>query len=270
MAFDPRPIGVFDSGVGGLSVVRAIVEAMPFESIVYLGDTARLPYGTKSRETVIRYARRAARVLAERDVKMVVVACNTASAVALGALSDLLAPVPVVGVVEPGARAAVATGARRILVLATEGTVRGGAYERAIARIRPEASVASVACPLFVGLAEEGWTDGQVPRLVAEAYVAPHRTPPPEAVVLGCTHFPLLADAIAEACGSKAVLVDSAATTAAQVKARLRAREAEAPIGPPGRIELFATDGVDRFARVGGRFLGRPIDPTDVQLVNLP
>ncbi len=267
---DPRPIGVFDSGVGGLSVVRALRAALPAESIVYLGDTARLPYGTKSPETVRRYARAAARALVARDVKMVVVACNTASAVALGDLERALAPLPVVGVVEPGARAAVATGARRIVVLGTEGTIRGGAYERAIGRIAPSVEVAGVACPLFVGLAEEGWTDGEIPRLVARHYLAEHLERRPGAVVLGCTHFPLLEGVVAEVVGPNVALVDSARTTAAEVSRRLTALGATAPPGGRRTLEFLATDGIDRFVRVGARFLGRPIAREAVRVVDLP
>ncbi|RMG98726.1 MAG: glutamate racemase [Deltaproteobacteria bacterium] len=267
---DPRPIGVFDSGVGGLSVVAALEAALPAESIVYLGDTARLPYGTKSPQTVERYALSAARALVAEGVKMVVIACNTASAVALDAVRRALAPVPVVGVVEPGAAAAVATGARRVLVLATEGTIRGGAYERAIAHMAPDVEVVGVACPLFVALAEEGWTCGEIPVQIARHYLQAHLSPRPDAIVLGCTHFPLLSGVVAEVAGPAVRLVDSAETTARRISAELHATGLAAARRGSGGLVLLATDGAERFARVGSRFLARPIGARDVRIVNLP
>ena len=265
-----RPIGVFDSGIGGLTVLRAIQTLLPEERFVYLGDTARLPYGAKSPETVTRYATQATRALMRYDVKMVVIACNTASAVALPVVRAALDPVPVAGVVEPGARAAVAASATgRIGVLATEGTVRGGAYVRAIHALRPTAHVAQAACPLFVALAEEGWTGGDVPRLAAERYVRPLTGQDGvDTLVLGCTHFPLLAEAIATAAGAGIMLVDSAATTAIEVQASLSARGLLRAGG--GRaVKFLATDAPERFARVGAAFLGQEIDPADVELIDL-
>jgi len=267
---DNRQIGIFDSGVGGLTVMAAIARLLPQERIVYLGDTARLPYGTKSAETISRYAVQATRALMRFDVKLIVVACNTASSVALPVLTAALAPVPVIGVVEPGARAAVAaTQSGRIAVIATEGTVRGGAYVRAIHALNPEMKVEQKACPLFVALAEEGWTEGDVPERAAEIYLA-HlfgRADAPDTLVLGCTHFPLLADAIALA-AKGATLVDSAETTAAEVARLLderglrRAGAAEAPV-------FLATDAAERFARVGSGFLGRTIETEQVELIDL-
>jgi glutamate racemase len=264
------PIGVFDSGIGGLTVLRAIQSALPNERFVYLGDTARLPYGAKSAETVTRYATQATRALMRYDVKMVVVACNTASAVALPVVRAALDPVPVLGVVEPGARAAVAASrSGRIGVLATEGTVRGGAYARAIHALKPSAHVAQAACPLFVALAEEGWTEGEVPRLAAERYIRPLiAAPGVDTLVLGCTHFPLLAGAIAAAAGPGVTLVDSAETTAIEVKAALSARGLlRASVG--GGVKFLATDAAERFARVGSAFLGQPIDAGGVETIDL-
>ena len=267
---DNRQIGIFDSGVGGLTVMAAIAKHLPDERLVYLGDTARLPYGTKSAETISRYAVQATRALMRFDVKLIVVACNTASAVALPVLTAALSPVPVIGVVEPGARAAIAaTQNGRIAVIATEGTVRGGAYLRAIHALRPEAKVEQKACPLFVALAEEGWTEGDVPERAAEIYLS-HlfgRADSPDTLVLGCTHFPLLADAIAHAAGG-AVLVDSAETTAAEVAQLLETRGLRR-VGAEEPAIFLATDAAERFARVGSGFLGRTIETAQVEIVDL-
>ena len=269
------PIGVFDSGVGGLTVLRALLERLPAEDFVYLGDTARLPYGTKSPGSIRQYSLQAARMLHERGVKCLVVACNTASAIALGALTDQFAPVPVLGVLEPGADAACrATHNQRIAVLATESTVRGGAYQAAIARRLPQAVVTARACPLFVALAEEGWTDGPVVEAVIHRYLddlfvegaaAAH----PDTLLLGCTHFPVLAPSLGQALGRDITIVDSAATTAQSLVEVLRARGlARQPVGA-GTVRLLATDGAERFARIGGVFLGRPLTPADVEIVDL-
>jgi glutamate racemase len=260
-------IGVFDSGVGGLTVLRALRRELPGERFVYLGDTARLPYGTKSAASVVRYAEQAADALVARGLRCLVVACNTATAVALDDLARRYAPLPVVGVIEPGARAAcAATRSGHIAVLATEGTVRAGAYERAIRALRPEAAVASVACPLFVALAEEGWTEGEVVDLVAHRYLDALRTERPDVLLLGCTHFPVLAGAIAAAAGPGVAIVDSAATTAAAVRAMLGD---DARTTGTGGMRLLATDGAARFARVGTAFLGEPIGAGDVEIVDL-
>jgi glutamate racemase len=271
-----RPIGVFDSGVGGLTVLRALQERLPHESFVYLGDTARLPYGTKSPETVARYARQAARVLVDRDVKLLVVACNTASAVAVEALRAELEPLPVVGVIEPGAVAACAASTRgRIVVIATEGTVRGGAYERAIAARRSDARVTARPCPLFVALAEEGWVDGPVPEAVARAYLDDlvGDEADNDCLVLGCTHFPVLASVIRRVVGSRIAIVDSARTTADAVARRLVAEDLLTPAAAGGasgsQTVLLATDGRERFARVGARFLGIELASHEVDLVDL-
>jgi glutamate racemase len=267
-----RPIGIFDSGMGGLTVMRALMAKLPNEHFVYLGDTARLPYGTKSADTVSRYAVQAAGALMRRRVKLIVVACNTASAVALPSLEKALAPVPVVGVVEPGARAAVAAaGGGTIAVIATEGTVKGGAYVRAIHAIAPETNVIQQACPLLVPLAEEGLIDGEIAELMAERYLSPlFADAPPSALVLGCTHFPVLAPTLTKVIARLAgpvTLVDSAATTADAVAQLLSERKLmrETPSSEPHAF--LATDAPERFARVGAIFLGRA--PGDVELVDL-
>lgn len=262
-------IGVFDSGVGGLTVLRALRRELPGERFVYLGDTARLPYGTKSAGSVIRYAEQAADALVARGVRCLVVACNTATAVALEDLARRYSPLPVIGVIEPGARAAcAATKSGSVAVLATEGTVRAGAYERAIRALQPGARVASAACPLFVALAEEGWTEGEVVTLIARRYLEPllASAAPPDVLLLGCTHFPVLAPALGNVAGEGIAIVDSAATTAAAVRAMLGA---DARVQGTGSVRLLATDDAARFARVGSAFLGEPIDVRDVEVVDL-
>jgi glutamate racemase len=269
------PIGVFDSGVGGLTVLRAIRAALPRESAVYLGDTARVPYGTKSRDSVLRYSLQASHQLVERGIKLLVVACNTASALSLPELRAELAPLPVLGVVEPGAEAAVAaSAAQRHLVLATEATVGQRAYTRAIRALAPRAEVEELACSLFVALAEEGWTDGAVASAAARAYLGPVTARPSgerhDTVILGCTHFPLLADAIRAELGPGPSIVDSATATARSVAALLE-RDALAATSRTSRgdLRLLVTDGAARFARLGSRFLGETLAVSDVEVVDL-
>jgi len=268
-----RPIGVFDSGMGGLTVMRALMERLPQESFVYLGDTARLPYGSKSADTVKRYAVQCARALMRHDIKLLVVACNTASATSLPALKEALSPTPVVGVIEPGAEAAVAAApSGRIAVIATEGTVKGGAYQRAIHARNPSASVTQQPCPLFVALAEEGLTNGPIAELVAKRYLDPLLATgraQPECLVLGCTHFPALKDVIAQIAGPGVRLVDSAATTAAAVEALLHQNGLAASSKTPAAPRFLATDAPERFARVGEIFLGRKIPADAVDQVDL-
>jgi len=271
---DARPIGLFDSGVGGLTVLDAVARRLPSENLLYLGDTARLPYGTKSSETVRRYARKAAEFLAAHDVKALVVACNTASALALDVIEEVV-PVPVVGVVGPGARAAVDEARRleresgtasSIAVLATEATVASDAYGRAVRALDSAREVLSTACPLFVPLAEEGWIDNDVARAAAEHYLAPVRASRARVVILGCTHYPLLRVTIARALAPGTVLVDSAESVAAALGERLprAARRAE---GGAGETHLLVTDASERFTRLAGRFLGR--EAARLELVDL-
>lgn len=263
------PIGVFDSGVGGLTVLRALMAALPHEDFRYLGDTARLPYGTKSPGTVARYSVRAAEGLVERGIKALVVACNTASATALPALRERFPDLPVIGVIEPGARAACeASASGRIAVLATEGTVQGGAYERAIHAIRSDAHVTQVACQIFVALAEEGWSEGAAVDAVTERYLA-HLDARVDTVVLGCTHFPLLAAAIGRQLGVTRRVVDSAATTARATAALLAEHSLATDRSQGGSLQLLATDSPERFARVGARFLGASIAARAVEAIDL-
>jgi glutamate racemase len=273
-----RPIGVFDSGVGGLTVLAQLCIEMPDEQFVYLGDTARLPYGTKSPDTVIRYAVQIAQALVACNVKAMVIACNTASAMALPAIRAHFPELPVMGVVEPGAQAAVNTSRNgRIGVIATEATVRGGAYQRAIVQRRPEAIVTAAACQLLVALAEEGWTDGPVARGAAARYLEPLFEPRalrelrPDTLVLGCTHFPMLRAVIADSAGPTVQIVDSAATTARAVRQQLHdcGQLRNAADGAGLRLRLLATDGAGRFAAIGSRFLGRSIAVSDVEIIDL-
>lgn len=272
---DARPIGVFDSGIGGLTVLRALRARMPAENFVYLGDTARLPYGTKSAETVTAYALQASKLLVRwGGVKLVVIACNTASSVALGPLSAGLAPVPLIGVVEPGARAGVSANRNgHVAVIATEGTVRGGAYVRAIHAIKPELKVSQIACTLFVALAEEGWIDGPIVQEAAKRYLDPlfggKQAAAPDTLVLGCTHFPLLAPAISALLGPKVQLVDSAATTAEAVALELAANNLLCTDKNNGRVSFMVTDSPERFVRVGPVFFGAPITSGDVETIDL-
>jgi glutamate racemase len=252
-------IGIFDSGVGGLTVQRAILDALPGDDTVYLGDTARVPYGTKSAETVVQYSLRNAAVLKAQGIDLLVVACNTASAVALPALRAAL-PVPVIGVVEPGARAAAAaTRTGRIGVIGTTGTIASGAYQRALALARPGAVVVARASPLLVPMAEEGWTDpaDELVRGVLRRYLAPFLTDRIDTLVLGCTHYPLFKAAIAAALPG-VVLVDSAETVAAEVKALLPATGGEV-----ATHRFLVTDTPEKFLAVAGRFLGRPVEAAE-------
>jgi glutamate racemase len=268
-----QPIGIFDSGVGGLTVYRALHEHLANERFVYLGDTARVPYGTKSLATVERYAVENAQFLAARGIKLLVVACNTASALALPAIRRAV-KIDVVGVIGPGARASVAreterTGRprsqhKRIGVIATESTVKSGAYTKAIKKADPDAVVIERACPLFVPLAEEGWADQDVARTVAEAYLKDLRSTI-DTLVLGCTHYPILKDVISQAVGPQVELIDSGEATALEVKSLLTEKGLARPSPGTGALErhlcddldhFYVTDAAERFAKVAERFLG--------------
>jgi glutamate racemase len=262
-AFRNAPLGVFDSGLGGLTVARALRERLPAESIVYLGDTARVPYGTRSADTVVKYALGCARVLIDRGVKAIVVACNTVSAVALDVLRVEL-DLPVLGVIEPGAQAAVAASAGNVIgVLGTAGTIASGAYPHAVAAISTRAEVIGQAAPLLVPLVEEGWLEGEVPRLAVRRYLEPLLARGAGVVVLGCTHYPLLQEVIereaAAIAGRPVRIVDSAHATADAVAAFLAERDAAADGPGPGRLELMVTDLPKSFADVARRFLGASV-----------
>lgn len=256
------PIGIFDSGIGGLTVAAAVMRALPHESITYLGDTARVPYGPKGPETVRRYAVQIAEWLVGQGVKAIVIACNTATAHGLEAVRAAV-PVPVIGVIDPGARAAVGvTRAGRIGVIGTAGTIASGAYERAIAALRPDAVVRGRACPLFVPLVEEGWTDHPATHLVARTYL--DGVDDIDTLVLGCTHYPLLAPVIADVVGPGVRLVDSAAETARALAAELAARGLLASGRVAPRHRVVATDAPEAVLRVGQRFLGTALGDVEV------
>lgn len=257
-----RPIGIFDSGVGGLTVFREIARRLPGEDLIYLGDSARVPYGTKSPDTVQRYTREAASFLLRRDIKMLVVACNTATAAALPALQSTL-QIPVVGVVQPGAEAAIRATEGRIGVIATEGTVKSRAYTNAIRALRPDVAVIEAACPLFVPLVEEGWANTRVAREVAEIYLAPLVDAGIDTLVLGCTHYPLLRNTIQSVVGDGITIVDSAETTAEKVHSNI---PDDASAGS-GEHLFLVTDAAERFQKIAGEFLEQNVE--NLQLVSL-
>jgi glutamate racemase len=256
---DNRPIGVFDSGLGGLTVVRQLMRALPNERIVYLGDTARVPYGSRSADIVRKFARQDAYFLAGRNVKYIVIACNTASAQAEEDLARRLA-IPVMGVIAPGAEAAAGAGAGdRIGVIGTLGTIASDAYQRAIAARRPRAQVIARPCPLFVSLVEEGAQDWPATRLIAERYLQPFTDGAVASLILGCTHYPILQHVIGDIVGVGVRLIDPGAALACALAADLRARCLEAPPGMATDHAFFVTDRSARFQELAERFLGRPL-----------
>lgn len=249
-------IGVFDSGIGGLTVLREITRLLPNENTVYLGDTARVPYGSKSRETIERYSFEIAAFLLKHDIKMLVAACNTASAYAVPRLKAEL-KIPVTGVIEPGARAAAqASKTNRIGVIGTEGTIKSSAYTAAIKAVKPGAETFVQACPLFVPLVEEGWAGDEVTETVARRYLAGFKDAKIDTLVLGCTHYPLLKETIASVMGAGVCLIDSAASTALEVKKMLAQENLLNDGGSPGEHRFFVTDSPERFMTVGRRFFG--------------
>lgn len=250
-----KPIGIFDSGIGGLTVLKELVKVLPEENTIYLGDTARVPYGTKSAETVIRYSLEIASFLTAFDIKTLVVACNTASAYAIEELRKNLS-IPVIGVIEPGAKmAASVTKNKKIGVIGTEGTIRSNAYPDAIKKVSPEATVFARACPLFVPLAEEGWTGNEPARLTAEIYLDSLKKEGIDVLLLGCTHYPLLKDIISSVMGKGVSLIDSGYAVSIEVK-RILHEEGTLKKNPsPPLRRFFVTDSPERFALVGRRFL---------------
>jgi glutamate racemase len=254
-----RPIGVFDSGIGGLTVLKALTDALPGEDFIYLGDTARLPYGTKSNEVIIRYSKENTEFLLAKGIKMLVVACNTSSAVALDAIASETM-VPVIGVIEPGARAAVkASRNGKIGVIGTEATIASGAYTRAIQRLGKKSEIYTRACPLLVPLAEEGWIDNEVAERTVAHYLESLKQSGIDTLLLGCTHYPLLRAMFAQVLGTSVRIVDSATATAVEVGDRLRILRL-AKRGADGSQSFFVTETPDRFVRVGRRFLGPQVE----------
>jgi glutamate racemase len=259
-------IGIFDSGLGGLTVLREISRALPRESLIYLGDSARLPYGPKSASTIVRYAREAADHLLSRDVKMLVIACNTATAAALGTLQQEL-DIPVVGVIEPGARAAVKASRGRIGVIATEGTIRSGAYRKALHRLDPGLEVREAACPLFVPLAEEGWANTRVCQEIAGIYLEPLLDERIDTLLLGCTHYPILRGTIRKVAGPGVRVIDSAEATARWVARELRRLGIHSEKWPEVPCRFLVTDDAARFRRIAAEFLDHRIE--HLELVEL-
>lgn len=266
-----RAIGIFDSGIGGLTVLQAISRTLPAEHLLYLGDTARVPYGAKSPATVTRFSIEVVRHLMRQPLKMLVIACNTASACSLGALVETVDPaggIPVVGVIGPGAHAALAaTHNGKVGVLGTESTIRQGAYQRVLQSMAPGLEVHGQPCPLFVPLAEEGWIDNEVTEATARRYLEPLLPHALDTLILGCTHYPLLKPTIAKVMGEHVTLIDSAEATAREVEALLSTRGLLRQDTTPGRRHFMVTDAPERFARVGEKFLGAPLG--DVELVTL-
>ena len=259
------PVGVFDSGIGGLTVAQEVIRQLPHESVIYFGDTARVPYGPKSPDTVRRYSREIASFLDEQGVKSIVIACNTATAHALGALRDEM-DMPIIGVVEPGARAAVAASKRgHIGVIGTVGTIKSGAYERAIRALDPDVMITVRACPLLVPLVEEGWTDHDATRLVAREYLQPMLDAKIDTLVLGCTHYPLLKALLSEVLGPDVRLIDSAEETAAETARTLAAHDLTAAPDAEPSYRFIASDDPLQFLQLGQRFLGGTMEGVEVR-----
>lgn len=253
------PIGVFDSGLGGLTVFKVLARRMPEESLIYFGDTAHVPYGSKSPEAIARFSGEVARFLAKRGIKLLVVACNTSSAWALPAIRKAV-KIPVIGVIEPGARGAVAASrGGRIGIIGTEATIKSGAYEKAIKMLKRGARVTAAACPLFVPLVEEGWWSGEIVEAVARKYTATLKKARVDTVILGCTHYPYLKPVLARALGARVRLIDSAEETSRETQAALCKLGLRAPQGGRGRREFYASDAPQRFKRLAGRMLGSPV-----------
>lgn len=259
MSLNNNPIGVFDSGLGGLTVVKELIRQLPREHIVYYGDTARVPYGTKSKESIIRFSHENTRILLQRDVKMVVVACNTSSSYALVQLREHF-HLPIVGVIDPGARkAAAVTRNRKVGVIATPATVNSRSYARAIFRYDRAIHVSSQACPLFVPLVEEGWLRKPVTTAVAREYLRPLRKAGVDTLVLGCTHYPLLKSVLKDVMGAKVALVDSAREVASEVKRVLRERHLLRTSGARARRAFLISDRPQQFEKTAREFLGYSI-----------
>lgn len=255
-----RPIGVFDSGIGGLTVLKELTALLPGEDFIYLGDTARLPYGTKSNEVIVRYSRENTEFLLAKGIKLLVVACNTSSAVALGEIASHTM-VPVIGVIEPGARAAVkASRTGKIGVIGTEATIASGAYTRAIQNLRPRAEIYTRACPLLVPLVEEGWTDNEIAERTVAYYLESLKASGIDTLLLGCTHYPLLRGVFERVLGARVRIVDSAVATAAEVREKLAALKLKRRGAGAGAQSFFVTETPDRFVRVGRRFIGPRVE----------
>lgn len=257
---DNRPIGIFDSGVGGLTVMREVMEQLPYENIIYLGDTARIPYGSKSEQTIKKYAHQCSAFLKSKDVKTIVIACNTASSIALDSLTDYF-DIPVIGVIDPGARtASKSTENGRIGVIGTMATINSYAYQEKIMEYRHDAEVIGIPCPLFVPIVEEGWEYSHVAELTAEKYLTELIEHDVDALVLGCTHYPILRYTIRKVVGPHVKLINPAFETAKDLKKLLNEKNLLNENYDIPRYDYYATDAPERLRRIGGNFLKKEID----------
>lgn len=254
------PIGMFDSGIGGLTVMNQIARTLPHEHLIYFGDTARLPYGAKSPETIIRYSIENGIFLIRQKIKILVVACNTASSHALENLQQIFS-VPVIGMIEPGAKMAVESSKnKRIAVLGTKGTIQSQAYQKAILQFEPKAEIFPVACPLFVPLVEEGWLDHQAAQLVVKEYLKPLKESKIDTLLLGCTHYPLLHDLIRREVGEEITIIDSAIACANAVKNQLSEKKLGSRKQEKPKYSFYVSDDPCKFQSLGSSFLGMPIE----------
>lgn len=256
-----KPIGVFDSGVGGLTVVKELSRLLPNEKIIYFGDTGRVPYGNKSKETIVHYSLQVAYFLMKKKIKMLVVACNTASSVSLPTLKRHF-HIPVLGVIEPGARSAIeATGTKNIGVIGTLGTVKSGAYKKALKKINSSVKVYQNACPLFVHLAEDGWNKNKIARLISDEYLKPFKGKGIDTLILGCTHYPILKDVIQQSAGKKVQLIDSGKETAKEVERILEKKNMlnKSKSAEKNQSVFYVSDLPHKFKEVSQRFLAREL-----------
>ncbi len=255
-----RPIGIFDSGIGGLTVLKKIIRELPNESTIYLGDTARVPYGIRSPETVIRYSLECTNFLIKKNIKLLVIACNTASAISIWAVRKN-SPIPVIGVIGPGAMAAIkASATQKIGVIGTETTIKSRTYLKAIKRIQSEVKVFSIPCPLFVPLVEEGWFEGRIATLIARKYLSYFKNKGIDTLLLGCTHYPLLKNTLSNVMGGSVTLVDSAVETVKKVRRILEGMEMKRDSKGNSLREFYVTDSPERFLKVGENFLGQKVE----------
>lgn len=264
---DNRPIGVFDSGLGGLTVLKEIMEKLPGEDVIYFGDTARIPYGSRSRETVIKYSFQCLRFLLSKNIKAIVIACNTASAIALEE-SKKVFDIPIIGVIEPGAKAAIgATKNNRVGVIGTVGTINSEAYQKKIRRMHPSIEVMGVSCPLFVPIVEEGWADTDVAMITAEKYLLELKEHHIDTLVLGCTHYPILRYTVKKIMGEDVTLVNPAYETARCTKDMLKENCLLSDKIDGAKYEFYVSDDPEKFRRIGGNILGKEI--SSIQKINI-
>ena len=264
---DNRPIGVFDSGIGGLTVLKEVVEQLPGEDIVYFGDTARIPYGTRSKETVIKYFFQSVRFLLTKDIKAIIIACNTASALAMEESLKVF-DIPMIGVIDPGAKAAVsATKNRSIGVIGTEGTINSQSYQRKLRRMLPTGEIIGISCPLFVPIVEEGWENSDVAYITAKKYLLELKEHNIDSLVLGCTHYPALRYTIGKVLGDKVTLVNPAYETAKAAKIMLKEQKLLSSKIDEGKCTFYVSDDPEKFKRIGGNILRKEI--ASIQKVNI-